>query len=92
MSATVRSGRLELRVTPEEKELIERAAALAGINTTDFVRGTMLAAAKETIQTHEVLRLTGEGSRAFVEALINPPAPSAHLRALARELGHLVGR
>jgi uncharacterized protein (DUF1778 family) len=92
MARIRRSGRLDLRVAPDEKELIDRAAALTGSNTTDFVRSTTLAAAQEAIRTHEVTRLTSEGSRVFVEVLINPPEPNEHLRALAEEFGESVGR
>ncbi len=87
MPSTARTSRLELRVAPDEKAIIERAAALSGSNTTDFVRSTMLTAAKEAIRTHEVTKLMAEGSRVFVEALINSPEPNEHLRALARESG-----
>jgi uncharacterized protein (DUF1778 family) len=86
MARTARASRLDLRVASDEKELIERAAALTGSNTTDFVRSTTLAAAREAIRTHEVMKLTAEGSRIFVEALINPPKPNKHLRELAEEL------
>ena len=87
MSRTARSRRLELRVAPDEKEIIDRAATLSGSNTTDFVRSTMLAAAREAVQMHEVIKLTTEGSRVFVDALIDPPEPSENLRALAKETG-----
>jgi uncharacterized protein (DUF1778 family) len=87
VAGTTRSSRLELRLAPDEKAIIDRAAALSGSNTTDFVRGTMLAAAREAIRTHEAIELTAEGSRVFVEALIDPPEPNEHLRALARESG-----
>jgi len=92
MARTARSRRLDLRVAPDEKDLIDRAAALTGSNTTDFVRSTTLAAAREAIRTHEVIELTAEGSRVFVEALINPPEPNEHLRALADEFGTTAGR
>jgi uncharacterized protein (DUF1778 family) len=92
MAHVARSSRLDLRVAPDEKDIIERAATLTGSNTTDFVRSTVLAAAREAIRTHEVIKLTAEGSRIFVEALINPPQPNEHLRALAREFGEVVGR
>jgi uncharacterized protein (DUF1778 family) len=85
MVRTTRSRRFDLRVTPEEKELTDRAAALTGSNTADFVRSTTLAAAREAIRTHEVIKLTAEESRVFVEALINPPEPNEHLRALLEE-------
>lgn len=87
-----RTGRFDLRVAPDEKELIDRAAVLTGSNTTDFVRSTTLAAAREVIRTHEVIKLTAEGSRVLVEALINPPEPNEHLRALAEEFGAAAGR
>lgn len=91
MTSTARSGRLELRVAPEEKAIIDRAAALAGSNTTDFVRSTMLDAAREEIRRQEIIELTVEGSRAFVEALMDPPEPNERLRALARESGMVPG-
>lgn len=87
-----RRTRLDLCIASEDKAIIDRAAALTGSNTTDFVRSTMLAAAREAIRTHEVIRLTAEGSRVLVEALINPPEPNEHLRALAEEFGATVGR
>ena len=87
MASTARDSRLEYRLASDEKEIIERAAALSGSNTTDFVRSTMLVAAREAVRMHEVIQLTAEGSRAFVKALIDPPEPNEHLRALVRESG-----
>ena len=63
MTSKARNSRLEFRLASDEKAIIERAAALSGSNTTDFVRSTMLAAAKETVRRHEVIELTAEGSR-----------------------------
>ena len=77
--------RLDLRVSSAEKETIARAAALSGHTISEFVRGTMLAAANKEIREHEVIRLTNEGSRAFVAALMEPPEPNENLRRLARE-------
>lgn len=77
--------RLDLRVSGEEKETITKAAALGGHTISEFVRSTMLAAANREIREHEVIRLTNEGSRAFVAALMNPPEPNENLRRLARE-------
>lgn len=87
MASTARSRRLELRLAPDEKEIIDRAAALSGSNTTDFVRSTMLATSREAIRVHEVIGLTAEGSRIFVEALMDPPEPNEHLRDLAKGSG-----
>lgn len=92
MARTARDSRLDLRVSALEKELIDRAARLMGSDTTGFVRSTVLAAAKEAIQAHEVIELTTEGSRIFVEALINPPEPNESLSRLADEFDVPSGR
>jgi len=92
MAGKARSSRLELRVAPDEKAIIDKAAALTGSNTTDFVRSTMLGVAREAVRKQEVIELTAEGSRIFVDSLIDPPAPNENLRALARESGALPER
>lgn len=91
MVQSARSRRLDLRIAADEKELIERAAALSGNNTADFVRSATLQAAREAIRSHDVIELTSESSRVFVEALINPPEPNEHLRSLMKEFGLEVG-
>ena len=92
MTDTVRDRRLELRVAKNEKDVIERAAALSGSSTTDFVRSTMLAASEHAVRAHEVLTLTSKGAAAFVEAIMNPPEPNENLRALAREAQEIPGQ
>jgi uncharacterized protein (DUF1778 family) len=92
MADTVRDSRLDLRVTKSEKEAIERAAALSGSSTTDFVRSTMLVAAERAVRAHRVLELTSEGAAAFVDAITNPPEPNDNLRALAREAQEIPGQ
>lgn len=77
--------RLDLRLAEDEKNEIDRAAALAGATTSAFVRQTVLAAARETIERHATIRLTHEGGRKFVDAINNPPVPNAKLRALVQE-------
>jgi uncharacterized protein (DUF1778 family) len=84
MSSTARLERFEARIRPEEKRSLERAAELSGRSLTDFVMGAAQAAALETIQRYEGIALTDVRDReAFVAAMLNPPAPSARLRAAA---------
>jgi uncharacterized protein (DUF1778 family) len=92
MTDTARDSRLDLRVTKDEKNAIERAATLSGSSTTDFVRSTMLAAAERAVRAHQVLELTSEGAAAFVDAITNPPEPNDNLRALAREAQEIPGQ
>lgn len=82
-TAQRRRERLEARVSPEQKTLLERAAALEGRSLTDFVVSSAQSAALETIQRYEVIALTARDSMAFAEALMHPPAPNERLRAAA---------
>jgi uncharacterized protein (DUF1778 family) len=78
-----RSERVEARVTPEQKKLLERAAALEGRSLTDFVLASAQAAAADTIARHELLKLTPTDQNVFVAALLKPPAPNKALRGAA---------
>jgi uncharacterized protein (DUF1778 family) len=80
-----RSTRLETRLTVDQKAMIERAAAYQGRSVSDFVVQTLATAAELVVQEHEIIRLNAEQSRAFVEALLNPPPPNAALRRAARK-------
>ena len=82
-AARQRSERVEARVTPEQKKLFERAAALEGRSLTDFLLGSAQAAAADTISRHELLKLTPDDQESFVAALLNPPAPNKALRVAA---------
>jgi uncharacterized protein (DUF1778 family) len=82
---TKREGRLEVRVSHDVKALCQKAAELQGRTLTDFVVHTVVEAAKRTIHENEFVELTLRDRTAFVEALLNPPAPNAKLRkAMAR--------
>src|SRR5271154_524707 len=77
----VRSQRLEIRATPEQKRLIERAARLRGTSVTDFVVNKLQEAALEIVEETESIRLREEDRKAFFKALIRPPAPTKYAKA-----------
>jgi uncharacterized protein (DUF1778 family) len=79
----MKTARLEARVSPRQKRLIERAAELRGTTVTDFVTASAQEAALETIRDFETLDLNDEASRVFANTLLNPPAPNASLRMAA---------
>jgi uncharacterized protein (DUF1778 family) len=82
--ATKRSARLDARVSPKEKELIEAAAGLRGISVTDFLRTAVTDAAHRIIRESEVLTLAERSRKIFVEALLSPPKPNDAAIAAAR--------
>lgn len=75
--------RLEARVTPEQKRLIERAATLRGTTVTEFVVASAQDAAADTIRNFEVLHLRDEAREVFLNAVLHPPAPNRAARAAA---------
>jgi uncharacterized protein (DUF1778 family) len=68
-----RGERLEARITPAQKALIQRAAELEGRSVTDYVVSSVQDAARRTVEAHEVMVLGAAQSRAFVDALLDPP-------------------
>lgn len=74
---------LELRISKEQKELLQREADLHGLSLTDFIINTLEAAAIKVIQEREMMILSAQDRKVFVEALLNPPSPSAKLRMAA---------
>ena len=75
--------RLEARVTPEQKRLIERAAELRGTTITEFVVVSAQQAAANTIKDFETLTIRDEAREVFIRAVLNPPAPNQAARAAA---------
>jgi len=85
LKAAVRSKRLEIRATPEQKRLIERAARIRGTSVTDFVVSKLQEAALEVVRETESLRLREEDRKTFFNAPMYPPAPNKYARgAVAR--------
>jgi uncharacterized protein (DUF1778 family) len=82
--ASPRHARIEARVSPKQKELFERAAAIEGVTLTDFAISSMHRAATTVVQEHTTIELSVRNQRALVEALKNPPEPNEVLRKAAR--------
>ena len=79
-----KSERLEYRISQENKELFQRAADIQGRTLTDFVVSSLVGAANQIIQENEIMVLSRKDQEVFVEALLNPPAPSEKLRVAAQ--------
>lgn len=81
MSTTLSSSkRLEARISPDLHAMLKQAAALEGRTLTDFVIDAVQAAARESIERTQVVRLSIADQQAFVNALISPPSPNKALK------------
>ena len=73
--------RMQLRVRPEQKATLMRAAALRNTDLTDFIVQLAMREAKTVIEEAERIRLSERDSLAVLDLLENPPKPNARLRA-----------
>ena len=79
-NTSFKSSRIETRVSQEQKELIERAAAFSGRTISEFVLAHIEVAAKKIIEEHEKLHLDQAQSRILVDALLTPKKPNKKLK------------
>ena len=71
-----KSTRLVARISPQDKAVIARAAALTGESVADFVGKQAREAAMHVLEEHSLIRLSVAESRRFVDVLLAPPRPA----------------
>jgi uncharacterized protein (DUF1778 family) len=81
---TGRSDRIELRITPQEKALLARAAALEHLDLTSFVLRAAVPTAREVVARMEQVTLSERDTLQVLRLLEKPPRPSAKLIAAAK--------
>jgi uncharacterized protein (DUF1778 family) len=79
-SRAIRRDTLNLRIKPEERGLIDRAAALAGKTRTDFVLDAARRAAVETLTDRTLFNVDAKAFAKFAAALDAPPRPNDKLK------------
>jgi uncharacterized protein (DUF1778 family) len=71
---------LNLRIKPELRGLIDRAAALTDRNRTDFVLNAARRAAEDALMDRTVFTVDPKAYAEFLARLDAPPRPNARLR------------
>lgn len=87
MSATEtrrRSRRMDLRTTPEERDLIDRAVEAAGGDLTDFVVSHTVAAAQRVLADRDRFELDADSLAAWEAINARPARDLPGLRRLMR--------
>jgi uncharacterized protein (DUF1778 family) len=82
-----KTARLELRVTPSTRRLIERATAVSGLAAGDLA----YEGARRVLDEHDRMELRDADRDAFLDAVVHPPAPSPRLIAALRKHRKLSG-
>lgn len=82
-----KTDRLELRVTPSAREVIQRAAAISGLTAGDLA----YEGARRILDEHERMHVAGSDRDAFLAAVLEPQEPSERLIAALRRRRDLSG-
>jgi uncharacterized protein (DUF1778 family) len=82
--AAVKDDRLQIRVDPTDKALLERAAAAAHLNVSAFVLQAAAARAEEILAERQSIRLSAQAAIAFNEALARPARVNERLAEALR--------
>jgi uncharacterized protein (DUF1778 family) len=74
------AARLDLRLSPTDKDRIARAADLRGVPVSAFVRNAVLREAENVMAAELTVTLSPVESRRFLAALGKPLKPNAKLK------------
>jgi uncharacterized protein (DUF1778 family) len=79
--ATVKDERLQIRVDPQRKRLLERAADATDQNLSAFVLQAAARHAEEVLAERTVIQLSPQAAQAFSDALAQPASVNRRLAA-----------
>ena len=77
---------LNIRIKPEERGLIDRAAKTRGKNRTDFILDAARSAAEEALLDQVIIAASRQAYAEFVRRLDMPPKPNERLRKTMQTL------
>ena len=85
MATSLRAAKreaLNVRIKPEDRALIDRAARLRGKSRTDFLLDAGRRAAEEALLDQTLFKVSPAAYAKFVTRLDAPPAPNERLRRM----------
>jgi uncharacterized protein (DUF1778 family) len=84
-------ARLEARLPIKGHALLKRAAEIQGRTLTDFVVSAAHNAARQTIESTEIVMLSLDDQRQLADALLNQPEPTPALHRAFQHRRELFG-
>jgi uncharacterized protein (DUF1778 family) len=84
-TSKAKDSRIDLRVTQEQKELLERAAALKGVSLSAYILFYVLPAAKHEVNSHERLVLSSRDRDMFLSVMESPPELKGKLKSAIKK-------
>ncbi|MDR7344137.1 uncharacterized protein (DUF1778 family) [Pantoea alhagi] len=89
MANTLKKQRIDLRLSPEDKSLIENAASISNLTISQFMLASASARAAEVIEQHQRIVLNEASWKRVTEAISNSPEPNEKLKQAARSLQNM---
>ncbi|HGY09810.1 MAG TPA: DUF1778 domain-containing protein [Oceanithermus profundus] len=83
----MKTARLDVRLDPEQKKLIEEAAALSGSTTSSFVQAVLLEKARTVIREHRAVERMVLSAEAFDQLVEDLEKPARIVPELLEQLG-----
>jgi uncharacterized protein (DUF1778 family) len=85
MTTSAASARIDLRLDPQKKRVVIRAAELLGVNLTQFIMDRVFPEAERIVMENQRIRLSSEEWERFSSKLDEPPKNLPELRKLLQE-------
>lgn len=78
----IKDARLELKTTKETKELLNKAAALDGMDLSAFMLASAIEKARAILKDHTAIQLSAHGQKTLVSLLNQQPEPTEAMQNL----------
>ena len=86
----VREARLNVRLRPDLKDRIEKAASISGKSITDFAVTTLVETADEILERHQIAQLSDRDRDIFLAIIDRAAKPNARLKRAAKTHNKLI--
>lgn len=82
MTAKTKTGRIDIRLMPEDKTTLETAASIKRVSLSNYILSAAIEAARNDIESEETVSLNDEARDTLLKLLENPPEPTDALKRL----------
>lgn len=83
--SVAKTNRIDLRVSKEQKDLLETAASIRGVSLSSYLLSNCLEIAQADIAKHQKLVLSDRDRDLFLSLIASPPKPKQDLVEAMRE-------
>lgn len=91
-SSLAKNSRIDLRVTKEQKALLEQAASLKGVSLSAYTLLNLIPLAQQEIENQEKLTLSDRDRDKFLAAIDNPPQLRGKLKSAITDYQNKYGK